>query len=163
MRTTEGRRYLEDMRYRPPQHYTDGLVVAGDQPSLVGVPLGQPLAFDTNSHRVCRLDDILGDGWAVVGVDLTDDDWTGLDGLRRTFAPVTAAVVTADVLPASGHRVLLDVDGALKRELGSYTGRFVLLRPDRFVAAAWRPPITADIVAELSRWSRRAVTTVAAP
>jgi 3-(3-hydroxy-phenyl)propionate hydroxylase len=157
MRTTEGRKYLEDMRYRPAQHYTDGLLIAGDQPNLVGVPIGQPVAFDTGSHRVRRLDGILGNGWALLAVDLPDDYWTELEKLATAYAAVTVVVVTGEVLPRSAHRVLIDVDGGLKRELGSYTGRFVLLRPDRFVAAAWPPWASADICAELSRWVRPGV------
>ena len=141
------------MRYRPVQHYTDGLVIGGDQPSLVGVPIGQPLVFDTHSHRLSRLDDILGSGWTIVGVDLSDDDWTGLEEVIHTFAAPTVVVVTGEVLPRSEYRVLIDVDGALNREFASYTGRFVLLRPDRFVAAAWPPPASADTVPELLRWS----------
>jgi 3-(3-hydroxy-phenyl)propionate hydroxylase len=152
VRNSEGRDYLEHMRYRPAQHYTDGLVIGGDQPSLVGVPIGQPLVFDTHSHRLSRLDDILGSGWTIVGVDMSDDDWTGLEEVIHTFAAATVVVVTGEVLPRSEYRVLIDVDGALKREFDSYTGRFVLLRPDRFVAAAWPPPASADTVPELLRW-----------
>ena len=158
--TSEGRKYLEQMRYRPPQHYTEGLVIGADDPRLVGVPIGQPLVFDCAAHRLCRLDDILGNGWAMLGVDLPEGDWSGLEHVVSAFDAATAVVTTRDVLPHTDRRVLIDVDGALHRELGGYTGRFVLLRPDRFVAAAWLPPASSEISAQLLSWC---VHSVAAP
>jgi 3-(3-hydroxy-phenyl)propionate hydroxylase len=154
VRTSEGRNYLEHMRYRPPQHYAQGLVIGGNQPSMVGVPIGQPLVFDTGSHRLRRLDDILGIGWALLAVDLPDDFWTEVEQVTAAFAPVTAVLATGEVLARSAHRVLIDVDGALKREFDNYTGRFVLLRPDKFVAATWAPSASSDIIAQLLHWTR---------
>jgi 3-(3-hydroxy-phenyl)propionate hydroxylase len=160
--TSEGRNYLEHMRYRPPQHYTEGLVIGADRADLVGVPIGQPLVFDSAAHRLGRIDDILGDGWAILAVDLLDDKWVGLDNVIRAFDATTAAVTTRDTLPHSTRRVLIDVDGGLQRELSDYTGRFVLLRPDRFVAAAWLPPASPEIGAQLLRWSAHNVAVPAA-
>ncbi|MGV0037107.1 FAD-dependent monooxygenase [Mycobacterium colombiense] len=159
-RTLEGREYLEHMRYRPPQHYSEGLVIGDDQDSLVGVPVGQPLVFDSAVHRLARFDDVVGNGWALLGVDVPDSNWSGLEQLVATFDAVAAVVTTRDVLPRSGRRVLVDVDGTLQREFCDYTGRFVLLRPDRFVAAAWLPPASPEISAQLLSWSTR---TIAAP
>ncbi|WP_232006969.1 bifunctional 3-(3-hydroxy-phenyl)propionate/3-hydroxycinnamic acid hydroxylase [Mycobacterium sp. 1245805.9] len=160
--TSEGRNYLEHMRYRPLQHYTEGLVIGADRADLVGVPIGQPLVFDSAAHRLGRLDDILGDGWAILAVDLLDDKWCGLDDVIRAFDVTTAAVTTRDTLPHSTRRVLIDVDRGLQRELSDYTGRFVLLRPDRFVAAAWLPPASPEICAQLLRWSAHNVAVPAA-
>jgi len=161
VRSTEGRNYLEHMRYRPSQHYTEGLVVHGDQPELVGVPIGQPLAFDTGSHRVRRLDDILGGGWAVLGVDLSDSDWDGTEELMRAFSATSAVLVSSETLPRSAHRVLIDVDGGLTREFASYAGRFVMVRPDKFVSAAWPPSASCDIIPQLLRWSSQSTSTPA--
>ncbi|MEB3980134.1 bifunctional 3-(3-hydroxy-phenyl)propionate/3-hydroxycinnamic acid hydroxylase [Mycobacterium sp. 663a-19] len=162
MRTSEGREYLEHMRYRPPQHYTEGLVISGDQPGLVGVPIGQPVAFDSAAHRLGRLDDTLGNGWAILGVDISGDDWTELEPIVSAYDATTAVVSTRDTLPHTAHRVLIDVDGALHRELGRYSGRFVLLRPDRFVAAAWLPSASPEISAQLLRWSAHRIAAPAA-
>ncbi|ORW41845.1 monooxygenase [Mycobacterium paraense] len=160
--TTEGRTYLEHMRYRPPQHYTEGLVIDTHHAHLVGVPVGQPLVFDSAAHRLGRLDDMLGDGWAMLGVDLLEDEWSGLDQVISAFDAATATVTTRDILPHTGRRVLIDVDGALRRELGGYSGRFVLLRPDRFVAAAWLPPHSPAISTQLLRWSAHSLAVPAA-
>lgn len=159
-RTSEGREYLEHMRYRPPQHYSEGLVADADKPSLVGVPVGQPLLFDSAAHRLARLDDVLGHGWALLGVDLPESDWSGHEQVVAAFDAVTAVVTTRDVLPRGGRRVLIDVDGTLQHEFCDYTGKFILLRPDRFVAAAWSPPASPEFIAQLLCWSTR---TIAAP
>ncbi|MFF0492126.1 bifunctional 3-(3-hydroxy-phenyl)propionate/3-hydroxycinnamic acid hydroxylase [Nocardia sp. NPDC004068] len=154
--TAHGRAYLEEMRYRPTQRYDAGLVVPGDD--AVGVPIGQPLAFDTADHAVRRLDAILGNGWALLGVDVDESDWAAVDSLTESLAATEALVVTGERLPRTARRVLIDVDGGLVREFASYTGRFVLLRPDRFVAAGWRPEHTARVVDHIRSWLPRPAT-----
>ncbi|MGH3633171.1 MAG: bifunctional 3-(3-hydroxy-phenyl)propionate/3-hydroxycinnamic acid hydroxylase [Mycobacterium sp.] len=159
--TAEGRAYFEEMRYRPVQHFASGLVIAADSPDLVGVAIGQPLAFDTVSHRVDRLDDILGHGWVLLGVNVGEMDWPGTETVCNSLGAATAVVTTSDDLPRTDRRVLIDVDGGLSREFSDHAGRFVLLRPDKFVAAAWFPHSTADIIPQLLSWtSQRAPATV---
>jgi 3-(3-hydroxy-phenyl)propionate hydroxylase len=143
--TADGRKFLEEMRYRPQQRLTDGLVIASDDPDIVGVTLGQPLAFDSYTHRVAWLDDIVGSGWVLFGVNVFDDDWSQTDALCARLGMSTAVVSTSEDLPRSDHRVLIDVDGGVNSEFSRYAGRFVLMRPDKFVAAAWGrggPPAT---------------------
>jgi 3-(3-hydroxy-phenyl)propionate hydroxylase len=152
MATAEGRAFLEEMRYRPRQQYQRGLVVGASGDALVGVGLGQPLAFDSLSHRVARLDDLVGHGWVLFGVDIAEDDWAATDPLVRALGAATALVGTDDHLRRTTRQVLIDVDGGLNREFTSYTGRFVLLRPDRFVAAAWSPSSSGEIAAQVLSW-----------
>ncbi|PWW60284.1 FAD-dependent monooxygenase [Actinokineospora spheciospongiae] len=151
--TDEGRAHLEEMRYRPALHYTDGLVVPGDRPETVGVPVGQPLVFDTGTHRVRRLDDALGTGWAVLGVGTAEADWAAVEPVVRGLGAVAVRVVLGDDMPRTGHRVLIDVDGALVRELADHAGRFALLRPDRVVAAAWPAGSSAETCARVLSWT----------
>jgi 3-(3-hydroxy-phenyl)propionate hydroxylase len=162
VRTDNGRRYLEEMRYRPVQHYTDGLVLTGDGPDLVGVAIGQPLLFDSAAHQVARLDETVGHGWVLVAVDLPEDDWCSVQPIVTALDAATAVVPTSDAWPNSRHRVLIDVDGALNREFTPYSGRFVLLRPDKFVAAAWTPTDSSDVCARVLTWTAQRVTTTAA-
>jgi len=74
----------------------------------------------------------------------------------------TALIPISDVWPRSERRVLIDVDGDLNREFAQYRGRFMLLRPDKFVAATWRPIESPDVCAQVLTWTPQRVTTNAA-
>ncbi|NQE85786.1 FAD-dependent monooxygenase [Nocardia terpenica] len=150
--TAAGRIFLEQMRFRPPHRLDDGLVLADGATGEVGVPIGQPTVFDTIAHQLRRLDDILGNGWSVLAVDVDDSDWAAVHPVCTAFAARQAVVVTGDVLPRTRHRVLLDVDGGLHREFSSYSGQFVLLRPDRIIAAAWSPRASGGVVDRVLGW-----------
>jgi 3-(3-hydroxy-phenyl)propionate hydroxylase len=146
----EGRAYLEEMRYRPVQRYADGMVVDGP---ATGVPLGQPRVHDTASGRTRMLDDVLGPGWALLGMDVPPA--TLLDAAAQVagLEPVVALVPGDDRLPraAAELRMLVDLDGGLDRETAPYRSRVVLLRPDRFVAAAWTSAaVAAGLDADLA-------------
>jgi 3-(3-hydroxy-phenyl)propionate hydroxylase len=137
LRTPDGRAYLEQMRYRPAQHYTAGLVLPGSS----GAPIGQPRAFDTTAHAVRPLDEPLGPGWALVGVGVPAAALDAADALLAPLSPTVWQVPVDDRLPSTGGTagLLVDVDGGLDAEFAPYRGRLVLLRPDRFVAASWLP------------------------
>ncbi|MET8767241.1 bifunctional 3-(3-hydroxy-phenyl)propionate/3-hydroxycinnamic acid hydroxylase [Streptomyces sp. NPDC004658] len=150
MRSPDKRAYLEHMRYRPPQRYRDGLVAPGGAPT--GVMLGQPRVFDVDHGRTRLLDEVVGHGWALLGVGVPESGYgRALDALRP-LDPVVAHVAVGDVLPASpaAPRVLVDVDGGLEAETAAYRGRYVLLRPDRFVAACWPPDAPPDLAETLA-------------
>ncbi|MDJ0105493.1 bifunctional 3-(3-hydroxy-phenyl)propionate/3-hydroxycinnamic acid hydroxylase [Rhodococcus erythropolis] len=149
----DGRSFLEEMRYRPKQQFDAGLLVTGDCPSIVGVQIGQPLVFDTLAHRIGRLDEILGTGWALIGIDTPEKDWVAVHPIVRTLDPMEAVISTSEYMPRSRRRILVDVDGNLNDELSCYTGRFVLVRPDHVVAAAWRPDHTSGVCAAVASWT----------
>ena len=135
-----GRVFFEQMRYRPQQRYDRGLVVT-DAYLPTGIPLGQPRVFDTAEHRTRMLDEVLGKGWGLLGVNVGEADYADALALTHPLDPSVARVTLDDRLSrgADGFRSLVDVDGALDDEFAPYRGRFVLVRPDRFVAAVWRP------------------------
>jgi 3-(3-hydroxy-phenyl)propionate hydroxylase len=150
--TAEGREYFEHMRYRPVYRFTNGLVAGTPD---VGVLIGQPRAYDTQSQSIRMMDEILGPGWALVGVDLADEDcWHDAEQIGAMLDAVSAGVPTGQTLPRLGRRMLVDVDGGLAREFGPYRGRFVLLRPDHFIAAAWYPDETPDVAGLVADWTR---------
>jgi 3-(3-hydroxy-phenyl)propionate hydroxylase len=128
----------------------------------VGIAVGQPLAFDSVAHRVARLDDAIGGRWAVIAVDLPDTVWCAVEPIAGALDADTALIPISDVWPRSEHRVLIDVDGDLNREFAQYRGRFMLLRPDKFVAATWRPIDSPDVCAQILTWTPQRVTTNAA-
>lgn len=152
LETDQGRAFLEEMRYRPAQQYTDGLVLPSG-PEEVGVPIGQPLVFDATDHELCRLDDAVGADWAVVGVDVGESDWAAVGSITEALGATQTLVVTQEHLPRTSRRALIDVDGSLVREFARYQGKFVLIRPDHFVAAVWEPRASAYTAAKVLAWT----------
>jgi 3-(3-hydroxy-phenyl)propionate hydroxylase len=141
-----GRRYLEEMRYRPLPCFTEGFL-AGCAHPLRGRPLPQPNVL-TDGLQSMRLDDALGEGLALLGVGVTEHDWAQVPD---SWAVSRFDILLADLLPSPGERpALADLGGTLERALGSASGRFVLVRPDRYVAAVVAPAQVAAIGGLLS-------------
>ena len=65
-------------------------------------------------------------------------------------------VVLEDRLPtASGHRTAIaDADGTLEQIVADARGKFVLVKPDRYIAAVFAAEEVSAVAAELSRWLR---------
>ena len=146
--TGPGRRYLEQMRFRPRAVHREGLVLAaadGDPASaLVGTLLPQPRVLAAPDLRSHLLDDVLGEGFALLGVDVPASAWAGLElgGLVGEDGPVRAVDVVLDdrlPRPAPERRAIADADGNLQAALDAARGRFVLVKPDRYIAAAVTP------------------------
>ncbi|WP_194924342.1 FAD-dependent monooxygenase [Catenulispora pinisilvae] len=150
--TAAGRDYLEQMRYRPAQRYTEGLVLP-DGSGPRGVAIGQPLVFDTADHRIRRLDEALGTGWVLLGVEVGETCWPAAEPIATALAATTVEIGPDEHLPRTSRRLLLDVDGALNREFAPYRESFVLLRPDRVVAASWRPAQSPEFVERVLAWT----------
>ncbi|MER5439745.1 bifunctional 3-(3-hydroxy-phenyl)propionate/3-hydroxycinnamic acid hydroxylase [Streptomyces sp. NPDC002790] len=151
LETDEGRNWLEEMRYRPATSATDGLSRTGDPGA--GTAVGQPRAFDAGTSRVRMLDELLGNEWALIGVDVPAHAWPVA---RQAAAPVRAHplhVVADQTLPRdTGTTLAVDVDGGLLREFAPHRGRFLLVRPDRFIAATWTPGDDEQLHTWLTRW-----------
>lgn len=105
---------------RPFPHIVDS-VVDGDHPS-VGRPIHQPKVDGR------PLDDLLGDGWALV---TTGDSGPSADAVPKLWQEIDARRVT--VLPES-------LPGVLD------PGRTIVVRPDKYVAA-----VTTDLAATTAR------------
>lgn len=135
------RRYLAEARFKPVATYRQGFVVPAPAPvaDLVGRMLPQPRALDAGG-RLVLLDDVLGPGFALVGVACRDGAWTlaRAPGLRHLDAHrVEVALDDTMAVDRHGRVGIADADGALEAALGRARGMLVLVRPDRFVAAAW--------------------------
>ncbi|RFS84252.1 bifunctional 3-(3-hydroxy-phenyl)propionate/3-hydroxycinnamic acid hydroxylase [Actinomadura spongiicola] len=103
---------------------------------VVGRMVPQPIAGDTTG-RMARLDDLLGDGFVLLGADvapatlLTPQErarWDELGARYIAIRPRTAYT--------QGPDDLVDLDEVLLPWLARYGVRAVAVRPDRFVAAA---------------------------
>lgn len=111
---------------RPFPHLTTGLVVGQDQ--MVGRQIPQP----TVGGR--PLDELLGDGWALV----VGDDIELTPQLRSRWASIAARVV--------------DQPGVLASIPFAPQGSVVVVRPDRVVAAVATAGQIADVTDELFAW-----------
>ena len=145
------RAFFEEMRYRPPHAYRQGLIAPGP---LSGNVVGQPPVFDTATGRLAPLDAVLGSGWRLLGVGVTASALASGEELVAALAPSSARVAVDDTLLDGPGRVLIDVDGRLDAEFAAHRGRLVLIRPDHFVAASWEPdhpPALAEALALTTR------------
>nr|WP_245718535.1 bifunctional 3-(3-hydroxy-phenyl)propionate/3-hydroxycinnamic acid hydroxylase [Nocardia miyunensis] len=148
--TRAGRDFFEYMRYRPVQAYSEGLLVDSEGP--VGVAVGQPTVFDVETGRIRLLDEVLGQGWSLLGVGV---DPVALALEAKPLAGLDISLIhvpETNRMPATGGtqvRAIVDLDGRLDEELAPYSGRCVLLRPDRFAAAAWTPGRAPELTAPL--------------
>ncbi|MDX6740644.1 bifunctional 3-(3-hydroxy-phenyl)propionate/3-hydroxycinnamic acid hydroxylase [Actinocorallia sp. A-T 12471] len=157
--------YFTDMRFKPVPRYRSGVVVdqssrtpgtaaakvlrglapmvdAPDRSSPVGLQFPQPWVRTADLGDV-RLDDVLGDWWALAAWGNDPARWLGEEeramaaafGMRLVcFTSETQRAWTELAYP--GVTVVGDVRGELKRWFDARATGAVFLRPDRFVAAA---------------------------
>ncbi|MER6815067.1 bifunctional 3-(3-hydroxy-phenyl)propionate/3-hydroxycinnamic acid hydroxylase [Spirillospora sp. NPDC000708] len=143
------RRYLTEMRFRPRPVHAGGVVVRtghGDE-RLVGSQLPQPRVLVPPGLRPRRLDDVLGDGPVLLGVDVAPAAWERVDAHLPAWRMPRLDVVLGDRLPRprDGRQAIADADGRLQSALAAARGRFVLVKPDRYIAAVF-PSARAALV-----------------
>jgi 3-(3-hydroxy-phenyl)propionate hydroxylase len=133
------RRFLREMRFRPPSELRSGFLAPGS--AVVGVPLVQaPVLGEDGGTRPS--DDVLGTGFALLAVDvdeaalelLTQPTWSELDARR-----VHLRVGGLQPLRSESWRGIAVEGGALAEQLADLSGKVLLIRPDRFIAAAFAP------------------------
>lgn len=151
MRTRAGRSYLTGMRYRPSARFVEGAIVSGsDSTGLVGLPLVQPQVLRGRAHEPVRLDDVLGAGFALLGVDVTEADWTAVGAVGLPAVRAVEVVLRDRSARDDPNRVVVaDADGRLTAALDGARGCFVLVRPDRVVAAVFSVSGAHDVVVAL--------------
>lgn len=172
--------YVAQMKYKPMPRYTAGVVVdassiasgrsdarltrslhafrsASSKDSPVGTQFIQPRVRTERGDLL--LDDAIGDGWALLmwGADparaLGDRERDVLDRLGARVIAVRPLVQYAAEAPGAGEGVTVvgDVTGALKRWFDTRPTPVVVLRPDRFVAAACLVQETSATLDALAR------------
>ena len=157
--TASGRAFFEEMRYRPRAVLDQGLVVDPGAHPMVGTQIGQPLVFCPQVHRQVLLDRVLGDGWALVGAGVPAAAWEPAVQERASMPPALRPALVDVPLDETvrdcGDAITtaIDLDTRLSAELAPARGRFVLLRPDRFVAAVVGPEQVHQVLATVQRWS----------
>jgi 3-(3-hydroxy-phenyl)propionate hydroxylase len=158
-RIPSARRWLSGMRFIKPPDYSAGVAVSplADVPerwaALVGRPVPQPTVELSDGSHIA-LDRALGDSWALIEVGGTALQRASTDA---AWSPLGIAAVKltkgVDPLPLSDRtlRVLGDPDGVLgDNETSAPTA--VLVRPDRYVAAAFTSRGEQTVITAMSKY-----------
>lgn len=149
--------YLARMRFITPPDYRNGVAVPPSRrvdrrlASWVGFALAQPNVVGSDG-RTSLLDEHLGDGWALLRLDGgpiaaaaagTDPYWAALGArrVRLTRAP-------SDAGDAGAEESFVDADGVLAIDLLA-TPHWVVVRPDRYVAAVFTAESEASVISAL--------------
>jgi 3-(3-hydroxy-phenyl)propionate hydroxylase len=133
--------YVRDMRYIPKPFLRDGLIAshtrAGDN-SFVGRLLPLPGVDNGHGRTGQRLDDLLGDGFAILGIEpglpqpsLHDPLWYAL-GARQ----VTVSRPSGEANRTHGVETAVVTDNRFDEVFAAHRGHWLVIRPDRIVAAA---------------------------
>lgn len=134
--------YFGQMKYKPKPHYHAGFLLPGGSAArLVGRMLPQPVV-ETGLSRFALLDEVLGDDLRLVAYG--EDAQRAFDGidpaspagrLGRPLA-ILPAVTLPDRAAGDAVEVVRDRDGMLAAICPPGRTVLMLLRPDRYVAAA---------------------------
>jgi 3-(3-hydroxy-phenyl)propionate hydroxylase len=150
------------MRYRPKGQFRTGFVVPAkaDGARMVGTNVPQTRVLDGGTNVVCRLDDVLGTDGALIGVDVGEADWervektlaeSGSLGVEGLFANrIDIVLDDRSPRPQKDRASVADVEGALDAYTRPARGRFLLVRPDRVVAAVFASDDTQQVAHALS-------------
>lgn len=128
------RAYIASMRWKPAPRATAGAFVEPGR-GLIGAMLPQPM-MAIGDGASAPLDVALGDGFSLVSADA--DPATLADPLWDRLAARRARVLTGDRTPRRAGEVG-DIGDTLARALKAHRGEVLLVRPDRYVAGAFRP------------------------
>ncbi|MET9300982.1 bifunctional 3-(3-hydroxy-phenyl)propionate/3-hydroxycinnamic acid hydroxylase [Micromonospora aurantiaca] len=152
------RRFVERFEFKPVPAYRRGLMAGGRRDGVVGTMFPQPRVLVPGTPGERLLDEVLGDGFAVLGrAGVADPLGAWRLGLPVRFVAVhPSGTPLADLpgpsadAPATGgpDRVdVVDADGVLGGWLRRHGADLVVLRPDRFVFAL----VTAGDVEQVAR------------
>ncbi|MCU1481857.1 MAG: monooxygenase [Subtercola sp.] len=151
MASPEGRDYFEHMRYRPQSSFSSQLIVPGHG---TGMMIRQPRVFDMTRAEMVGLDEVLGTGWALLGIDVEDSEWDAATAVIRPLAATEVHVALRGGIPIHNRqrRVVVDYDGSADRDFSIFEGQFMLVRPDRVAAAVWDTTDTARVSSAIRSW-----------
>jgi 3-(3-hydroxy-phenyl)propionate hydroxylase len=138
------KRWALEMKFKPMPRYDKGLAVTGGPPSAgVGTMFLQP-DVRTAAGDITKLDDALGNWITLLGWQRDAADDLSPDLLGRLRAMNVSIVKVIGSCPPLAHRsvgdaattVLEDHDNQLRQWFEDTGSDYVVLRPDRYIAAA---------------------------
>lgn len=134
------RSYFAEMKYKPKPRFFAGFQLSGHslrRHPASGRLLPQPtVVLPSGEQRL--LDDLFGDGFALVAVTENAAQFlqlTRTDAIER-LAPVRLCISPSSSNAADGVQTVADPTGTLLQVIGAES--VVLVRPDRYVAAAFK-------------------------
>ena len=148
------RDYFLGMKFKPEPRFENGFLVVDDETSkrtLVGRMLPQPNVA-LWSGETAKLDDVMGAGFALLAIGPEAADtlatlgqtvWSQLDAKKVTLisdtpdADATGVHIASDGGNARTSQTVRTTPDAMPRKLTHYKGKILLIRPDRYVAAAF--------------------------
>jgi 3-(3-hydroxy-phenyl)propionate hydroxylase len=146
------RDFIIQMRFKPPPRHDAGAYLdLDDQPfagSLVGQMLPQPMVRRVDGAEI-RLDDAIGAGFAL----LAQSEATGraMAAARGTLwpelDPALIAIIEDPSATIGGTAVFQPVPDLVMRPVRAHRDQILLIRPDRYVAAAFWPEQISEAVA----------------
>jgi 3-(3-hydroxy-phenyl)propionate hydroxylase len=155
------RDYIVQMRFKPMPRYTQGVVVAA-RPGIPDKAVGRLFVQPKIRHgagAISRLDDVIGNRFALVAwaanpwIYMSENArafWQRLDAKILVVRPDTEFALSQNTI-GEGAELVGDVTLALKDWFAENDAPVLVLRPDRFVAAACAPQdisATLDALAE---------------
>ncbi len=159
------RDYILQLRFKPMPRYVEGIVVHRGpigKGSAVGRMFMQP-RVETVDRKQMRLDDAIGNGFAVIGVNvdparhMSAEDLAFWKRLGAQIVQVNKSRLGGKYLtPTSDGTLLLDdVEGGFRDWLMDRPAQeIIVLRPDRYVAAICRRTEIGEVTAEMRRLLR---------
>jgi 3-(3-hydroxy-phenyl)propionate hydroxylase len=141
--------YFAQMKYKPKPHYTKGFVETEvEELDIAGRMVSQPMVETANGQRL-PLDDLLGAGLRLVAfgsdaqrvLEEARGQWMGID-IGRPLA-ILPSVTLPDRDIANDIEVVRDLNGLMATAMPAERTVLMLIRPDRYVAAATTGPAAA--------------------
>lgn len=138
--------YVLQMKYKPKPRFAEGFVVHGGVPGLAGRLFPQPHVRTAAGQRVL-LDGVLGRSFCLLArtadpartfAALRHPVWDSLHARRVAVMPAGSGAAAAP-----GVAVATELDDAMRIALGRHPDAILLLRPDRYAAAAAFTPAGA--------------------
>ena len=122
----------------------DGLAVDMSQDSVAGKLLIQPLLETAQGDRVL-LDDMLGDGFSIVGFGGDPRKMLSPQTLEQWSQFGAGYLHIAESTVSSSHADVIDAHAELAEWLGTETPVLILVRPDKFVMAVAAAETADDV------------------